>query len=334
MKSINFRLFFRIILAVNFLFLYSCSGAKENIGLIKKSPDEFQVYEKKPLSVPPTFELRPPLDSDVVMEDSDIDNVIFKEEIDEDESLTIGDEVLLISIGDKDSEEDIRKVINNENSISEIEKPLLDKILDFEPVFEVDKKDNIIDAEEEKKRIEDLKSELEEIKNNIKIKEDNKEEVVNKNIEKVEENSTAKKEDEEKSFLDEVFDFDLFSSDEEELESKNQRDKTFWNRKKDNKEEVVNKNIEKVEENSTAKKEDEEKSFLDEVFDFDLFSSDEEELESKNQRDKTFWNRKKDKSVNNNNKVVSSDKKERIDSSKEADKIIDAVISEKEGSID
>ncbi len=271
MKSTNFRLFFRIILAVNFLFLYSCSGAKENIGLIKKSPDEFQVYEKKPLSVPPTFELRPPLDSDVVMEDSDTDNVIFKEEIDEDESLTIGDEVLLISIGDKDSEEDIRKVINNENSISEIEKPLLDKILDFEPVFEVDKKDNIIDAEEEKKRIEDLKSELEEIKNNLK---------------------------------------------------------------ENNKEEVVNKNIEKVEENSTAKNEDEEKSFLDEVFDFDLFSSDEEELESKNQRDKTFWNRKKDKSVNNNNKVVSSDKKERIDSSKEADKIIDAVISEKEGSID
>ena len=270
MKSTNFRLFFRIILAVNFLFLYSCSGAKENIGLIKKSPDEFQVYEKKPLSVPPTFELRPPLDSDVVMEDSDIDNVIFKEEIDEDESLTIGDEVLLISIGDKDSEEDIRKVINNENSISEIEKPLLDKILDFEPVFEVDKKDNIIDAEEEKKRIEDLKSELEEIKNNIK---------------------------------------------------------------ENNKDEVINKNIEKVEENSTAKKEDEEKSFLDEVFDFDLFSSDEEELESKNQRDKTFWNRKKDESVNNN-KVVSSDKKERIDSSKEADKIIDAVISEKEGSID
>ena len=271
MKSINFRLFFRIILAVNFLFLYSCSGAKENIGLIKKSPDEFQVYEKKPLSVPPTFELRPPLDSDVVMEDSDIDNVIFKEEIDEDESLTIGDEVLLISIGDKDSEEDIRKVINNENSISEIEKPLLDKILDFEPVFELDKKDKIIDAEEEKKRIEDLKSELEEIKNNIK---------------------------------------------------------------ENNKDEVVNKNIEKVEENSTAKEEDEEKSFLDEVFDFDLFSSDEEELESKNQRDKTFWNRKKDKSVNNNNKVVSSDKKERIDSSIEADKIIDAVISEKEGSID
>ena len=271
MKSTNYKLFFKTILVINFLFLYSCGGVKENIGLIKKSPDEFQVYEKKPLSVPPTFELRPPIDSDVVIEDSDIDNVIFKEEIDEDESLTIGDEVLLISVGDKDSEEDIRKVINNENSISEVEKPLLDKILDFEPIFEVEKKESIIDADEEKKRIEDLKSELEEIKNNLK---------------------------------------------------------------EDDKDEVFNKNNEKVEENSTAKKEDEEKSFLDKIFDYDLFSSDEEELESKNQRDKTFWNRKKDKSINDENKVVSSEKKEKIDSSKEEVKIIDAVISEKEGSID
>ena len=271
MKSTNYKLFFKTILVVNFLFLYSCGGVKENIGLIKKPPDEFQVYEKKPLSVPPTFELRPPLDSDLVIEDSDSDNVIFREEVNTDESLTIGDEILLISIGEKDSEEDIRKVINNENAISEVEKPLLDKILDFEPIFEVEKKESIIDADEEKKRIEDLKSELEEIKNNIK---------------------------------------------------------------EDDKDEVVNKNNEKVEENSTAKKEDEEKSFLDEVFDFDLFSSDEEELESKNQRDKTFWNRKKDKSINDENKVVSSEKKEKIDSSKEEVKIIDAVISEKEGSID
>ena len=264
MKSANSKLFFRIILVVNLLFLYSCGGVKENIGLIKKSPDEFQVYEKKPLSVPPTFELRPPLDSELVTEDSDLDNVIFKEEVNTDESLTIGDEVLLISIGEKDTEKDIRKVINNENSISEVKKPLLDKILDFEPIFEGEKKESIINAEEEKKRIEDSKSEL----------------------------------------------------------------------KEDNNVQEVKKNIEEVRSNNSAKKEDEDKSFLDEIFDFDLFSSDDDELESKNQRDKTFWNRKKDKNINNEKEVVLIDKKERIDSSREEDKIIDAIISEKEGSID
>ncbi len=230
----------------------------------KKAPDEFQVYERKPLSVPPTFELRPPLDSELVTEDSDLDNVIFKEEVNTDESLTIGDEVLLISIGEKDTEKDIRKVINNENSISEVKKPLLDKILDFEPIFEGEKKESIINAEEEKKRIEDSKSEL----------------------------------------------------------------------KEDNNVQEVKKNIEEVRSNNSAKKEDEDKSFLDEIFDFDLFSSDDDELESKNQRDKTFWNRKKDKNINNEKEVVLSDKKERIDSSREEDKIIDAIISEKEGSID
>ena len=264
MKSANSKLFFRIILVVNLLFLYSCGGVKENIGLIKKSPDEFQVYEKKPLSVPPTFELRPPLDSELATEDSDLDNVIFREEVNSDESLTIGDEVLLISIGEKDTEKDIRKVINNENSISEVKKPLLDKILDFEPIFEGEKKESTINAEEEKKRIEDLKSEL----------------------------------------------------------------------KEDNNVQEAKKNIEEVRPNNSTKQEDEDKSFLDEIFDFDLFSSDNDELESKNQRDKTFWNRKKDININNENEVVSSDRKERIDSSREEDKIIDAVISEKEGSID
>jgi len=270
-KSINFKLYFKIIIVINFLFLYSCGGAREKIGLIKKAPDEFQVYEKKPLSVPPSFELRPPLDSAEEIDNSDIDNVIFKEEIDKNEELTIGDEVLLISIGEKDSEEDIRKIINNDNSISEVEKPLLDKILDFEPIFKLEKKESVLDAGEEKKRIEDLKSELKEIKNNIE---------------------------------------------------------------EDKKDKLVNKNLEEVRPNNTSKEENEDKSFLDEILDFDLFSSGKEELESKNQRDKTFWNRKKDKSVNDENELFSSDIKERIDSSKEEEKIIDAVISEKEGSID
>ena len=35
------------------LLLYGCGGVKEKIGMIKKAPDEFQVYESKPLSVPP-----------------------------------------------------------------------------------------------------------------------------------------------------------------------------------------------------------------------------------------------------------------------------------------
>ncbi|HVO04571.1 MAG TPA: DUF3035 domain-containing protein [Candidatus Cybelea sp.] len=37
-----------------------CSGAKEMLGLTKKSPDEFQVVSRAPLSMPPDYSLRPP----------------------------------------------------------------------------------------------------------------------------------------------------------------------------------------------------------------------------------------------------------------------------------
>jgi len=221
---INIKLFFKFILLINILFLFSCGGVKERVGLIKKAPDEFQVYEKKPLSVPPNFELRPPIDSDVVLDDSEDENVIFKEEVNLDESLTIADEVLLISLGDKDTDNNIRKVINDENSISKIKKPLLDKILDFDAVFEGEKKENTINAEEEKKRIQELKSDIKDIETNIEDYDQVEGTELNNNNDLIEE---------EKSFLDAIFDFDLFGSKEENLEDVNQRDRTFFNKNKE-----------------------------------------------------------------------------------------------------
>jgi hypothetical protein len=42
------------------MLLASCSGAKEQLGLTKKSPDEFQVVKRAPLAMPPDYSLRPP----------------------------------------------------------------------------------------------------------------------------------------------------------------------------------------------------------------------------------------------------------------------------------
>ena len=294
MNKINIK----FILFVNFLFLYGCTtGVKEKIGIIQKSPDEFQVYEKKPLSVPPNFELRPPIDGDKIATDSKDENIIFNEEVNTNESLTIEDEVLLISIGDKDSDKDIREVINNENLIREIDKPLLDKILDFDPIIEVNKEENneldpnlekerinqlkeegkLIDAEEEERIIDELRSDIKDIENNI-------EEVKNNNFEETTSESTLSEADENKK-------------------------------------------------NDQKKKIDEEKSFIDKIFDFDLFSSEDEELESINQRERTFFERKKVESDDDKERII-IDKNERGNSSKDEDKVIDAVISEKEGSID
>lgn len=38
----------------------ACSGAKEQLGLNKKAPDEFQVLKRAPLALPPNYALRPP----------------------------------------------------------------------------------------------------------------------------------------------------------------------------------------------------------------------------------------------------------------------------------
>jgi hypothetical protein len=40
--------------------LAGCSSTKEMLGLTKRSPDEFQVVSRAPLSMPPDYSLRPP----------------------------------------------------------------------------------------------------------------------------------------------------------------------------------------------------------------------------------------------------------------------------------
>jgi hypothetical protein len=244
------------ILTCIILLLNSCGGVKEKIGIIKKAPDEFQVYESKPLSVPPNFELRPPAEGEILANEND-ESIIFIDENNIDKNLTLSDEILLISLGEKEIEKNIRKIINDENSIQEVDKSLLDKIINFEPIFEgkTNKESEIINAVEEKKRIEDLKSDIKSIETNL-----------------------------------------------EDTENNNETD--------------------------------EEKSFLDNIFDFDLFGQEDEELESTNQRDRTFFSKKKNTSVAGNNEIDIIDEKEKTNSSNEEKKIIDAVISEKEGSLD
>ena len=157
MKAI-IKIFFINILFINFVLLYGCGGVKEKIGIIKKIPDEFQVYKNKPLSVPPNFELRPP--SKDAVENDQNKNIIFNNAEITDEKLSISDEILLIAVGEKTSDKNIRKVINEENSIEEVDKSIIEQILDFDPLFEVIKKEEEeINPQEEKERIEKLTKE-------------------------------------------------------------------------------------------------------------------------------------------------------------------------------
>jgi hypothetical protein len=42
------------------ILLTGCDSVKETLGRTKRSPDEFAVYQRAPLSVPPSYGLRPP----------------------------------------------------------------------------------------------------------------------------------------------------------------------------------------------------------------------------------------------------------------------------------
>ncbi len=54
------RLAFPLALALLGLGLAGCQSTKEMLGLTKRSPDEFQVVSRAPLSMPPDYSLRPP----------------------------------------------------------------------------------------------------------------------------------------------------------------------------------------------------------------------------------------------------------------------------------
>lgn len=54
------RSFLLLPLALATLAVAGCSSTKEMLGLTKRSPDEFQVVSRAPLSMPPDYSLRPP----------------------------------------------------------------------------------------------------------------------------------------------------------------------------------------------------------------------------------------------------------------------------------
>tara|TARA_B100002051_G_scaffold155928_1_gene147500 strand:- start:6126 stop:6866 length:741 start_codon:yes stop_codon:yes gene_type:complete len=227
-----------------FLFLqFGCGDStKKKMGIINSPPDEFQVYKQKELSVPPNFELRAPGSEN---SNNNIEEEAFLFTNDEKAELSINDEILLMSVGKNEVNSDIREIIDEDNSLKELDKSTLDKILDFEPIFEADKKENIINASEEKERLEKIKSEINDIDADVKEIENTND----KGEQKFEQTSLHSiatendenrkpladknnKVDEEDSFLDKILDFDLFGSDDEEPDSENQRDSTFFNKEK------------------------------------------------------------------------------------------------------
>jgi len=248
MKFIIKNIFISILLL--FLFVGCGKETKKKMGIVNTPPDEFQVYKQKSLSVPPNFDLRAP-DSDElnikVIEDKDL---LFNDE--EKVQLSVNDEILLMTLGKDKINSNIRKIINEDNSLEDVDKSTIDKILDFEPVFEAEKEDEVLDPEAEKRRLEEIRAEIQRLEAGLEEVEDPNQKNVETENEKESQayenttthsiategevnkapknNKNASKE--EKSLLDEILDFEIFGSEDEEVEAQNQRDSTYFEKKK------------------------------------------------------------------------------------------------------
>ena len=132
---------------------------KKEMGFGKKSPDEYQVIANKPLSMPPNYELIPPSEEWQ-------NEVTLNESIDLSEKrLTEADKsILVLSDADK-ADPEIRKILDEEQSVLKVEKSLLDKILAGEALINNEEiVEEIIDPDVERARI-TKKAQEEAIKN-------------------------------------------------------------------------------------------------------------------------------------------------------------------------
>jgi len=144
------------------LILGACESARKVVGTVKAPPDEFAVYSRPPLSLPPDYGLRPPEPGrsrpQAITPTIEAKAAILGKTatIDANRDKVAGASPGTLSIlkatGGIDADPSIRQVVNQETSIlSEEDKRFLDKL-----IFWVDDKPydgTIVDAAKEQKRI-------------------------------------------------------------------------------------------------------------------------------------------------------------------------------------
>ena len=141
--------------------LAGCESARKMFGNEKTVPDEFAVYSRPPLSLPPDYRLRPPVPGTGRPQEQDTHNIAkrammgktFKESTNRKPVKgSVGIQILLKDTGGLDALPNIRTVLNEENSILSVQdQAFVDKL-----IFWVDEKPfegTVVDAEKEQQRI-------------------------------------------------------------------------------------------------------------------------------------------------------------------------------------
>lgn len=149
-----------------------CSdGVKKTLGFKRNVPDEFRVISRPPLSIPPDFALRPPLEGEeaqISTTREDARQSLITDGESESQTTTTGavptpkvttsnpvssgEQQFLNNIGADQADQDIKEILYNENQEPEKKKTKL-----WDKILQKDKADNspdpIVDASKESERI-------------------------------------------------------------------------------------------------------------------------------------------------------------------------------------
>ncbi len=132
-----------------------CEGAREAIGLEKSAPDEFAVYTRAPLSLPPDYGLRPPApgtDRPQRVNPRDIaKQAILGGQSQDAAGASPGVQALLRNTGALSADPDIRATINRETSVlAEEDQDIVERILFWGKPIEYGR---LVDPAKESRRI-------------------------------------------------------------------------------------------------------------------------------------------------------------------------------------
>jgi hypothetical protein len=135
--------------------LSACAGTGKALGLTKSTPNEFNILTKAPLIVPPEYNLRPPKVGESSAEnnytqkaarDALIGNVDVAEP-------SQGEIVLMSKAGVSRANQEIRLVIDGENSVERKTEGFTDQVLFWRDGKAVTSEGQPLDAENEERRL-------------------------------------------------------------------------------------------------------------------------------------------------------------------------------------
>lgn len=147
--------------------LSACDSAKKALGMGKNAPDEFAVYSRAPLSLPPDYGLRPPtpgIDRPQAVNPRDQAAAVLGAKPQDRRvggdptlaNLSPGERQLLQITGANNVDPSIRATVNSESkTIEEADKSFADKLVFWRdaPAF-----GTAVDAEKEEKRIREVQA--------------------------------------------------------------------------------------------------------------------------------------------------------------------------------